>query len=230
VSSANAGATGANVEISALMGDGESITPFIGNTQPGQIISIKVVSGGSGYQYIPQVDLTGSGDGTATASATIENVYVALPGRWTSSDSILSTSERKLQGRDYYVDYSYVTSSTIEFTKYKKILKQLLHPAGFVNYADLNENVTFNANTISISTSSANTISGTINIANASIYVTGTNTKFNVANSRGTLTVGSNIAVNGVIRTVSSIISNTNLSVSSAFTNSANAQTVIILT
>jgi hypothetical protein len=105
-----------------------------------------------------------------------------------------------------------------------------LHPAGFVNYADLNENATFNANTISISTSSANTISGTINIANASIYVTGTNTKFNVANSRGTLTVGSNIAVNGVIRTVSSIISNTNLSVSSAFTNSANAQTVIILT
>ena len=96
VSSANAGATGANIQISALMGDGESITPFIGNTQPGQIISIKVVSGGSGYQYIPQVDLTGSGDGSATASATIENVYVALPGRWTSSDSILSTSERKL--------------------------------------------------------------------------------------------------------------------------------------
>jgi hypothetical protein len=230
VSSANAGATGANIQISALMGDGESITPFIGNTQPGQIISIKVVSGGSGYQYIPQVDLTGSGDGSATASATIENVYVALPGRWTSSDSILSTSERKLQGRDYYVDYSYVTSSTIEFTKYKKILKQLLHPAGFVNYADLNENATFNANTILISTSSANTLSGTINVANASIYVTGTNTKFNVANSKGTLTIGSNIAVNGVIRTVSSIISNTNLSVSSAFTTSANAQTVIILT
>lgn len=230
VASSNAGATGANVEISALMGDGESITPFIGNTQPGQIISIKVVSGGSGYQYIPQVDLTGSGSGTATASATIEDVYVALSGRWTSSDSILSTSERKLQGRDYYVDYSYITASTTEFKKYKKILKQLLHPAGFVNYADLNENASFAANTINISTTSANTISGTINIANASIYVIGTNTRFNVANSRGTLTVGSNIAVNGVIRTVSSIISNTNLSVSSAFTNSANAQTVIILT
>ncbi len=44
VASSNAGATGANVQISALMGDGESLTPFIGNTQPGQIISIKVVS------------------------------------------------------------------------------------------------------------------------------------------------------------------------------------------
>ena len=230
VASSNAGATGANVQISALMGDGEALTPFIGNTQPGQIISIKVVSGGTGYQYIPQVDLTGSGDGTATASAVIENVYISLPGRWTTSDSILSTSERKLQGRNYYVDYAYVTASTTEFTKYKKVLKQLLHPAGFVNYADLNKDTSFTANTITISTTSSNTIAGTVNVGNNSIYVIGSNTKFNVSNSRGILTIGSNISVNNVIRTVSSIISNTNLAVSSAFTTDANAQTAIILT
>lgn len=230
ITSSNGSATGANVQISALMGDGESITPFIGNTRPGQIITIKVVSGGSGYQYIPQVDLTGSGDGTATASATIEDVFISLPGRWTTSDSILSSSERKLQGRNYYVDYAYVTSSTTEFTKYKKVLKQLLHPAGFINYADLNENVSFNANTITISTTSSNTIAGTVNVANGSIYVIGSNTKFNVSNSRGILTIGSNISVNNVIRTVSSIISNTNLAVSLAFTTNANAQTAIILT
>jgi hypothetical protein len=219
----------ANVQISALMADGESLTPFIGNTQPGQIISIKVVSGGTGYQYIPQVDLTGSGSGTATASAVIEDVYVSLPGRWTTSDSILSTSERKLQGQDYYVDYSYITSSAVEFTKYKKVLKQLLHPAGFINYADLNENASFNANTITVSTTSANTIAGTVNVSNGSIYITGVNTKFNVSNSRGTLTIGSNVSVNNIIRTVSSIISNTNIAVSSAFTTSANAQTAFIL-
>ena len=229
VSSSNVSATGANVEISALMADGESLTPFIGNTQPGQIISIKVVSGGTGYQYIPQVDLTGSGSGTATASAVIEDVYISLPGRWTTSDSILSTSERKLQGRDYYVDYSYITSSAVEFTKYKKVLKQLLHPAGFINYADLNENASFNANTITVSTTSANTIAGTVNVSNGSIYITGVNTKFNVSNSRGTLTIGSNVSVNNIIRTVSSIISNTNIAVSSAFTTSANAQTAFIL-
>jgi len=219
----------ANVQISALMADGESLTPFIGNTQPGQIISIKVVSGGTGYQYIPQVDLTGSGSGTATASAVIEDVYISLPGRWTTSDSILSTSERKLQGQDYYVDYSYITSSAVEFTKYKKVLKQLLHPAGFINYADLNENASFNANTITVSTTSANTIAGTVNVSNGSIYITGVNTKFNVSNSRGTLTIGSNVSVNNIIRTVSSIISNTNIAVSSAFTTSANAQTAFIL-
>ncbi len=220
----------ANIEITSTMSNGETLTPFIGNTQPGQIVSIKVLSGGSGYEYIPQVDLTGIGNGLATANAQIEAGYITLPGRWTTSDSILSTSERKLQGRDYYVDYSYVTSSLTEFAKYKAILKQLMHPAGFINYADLNEFATITSNTITISTTSANTISGTVAITNGSIYVNGTNTKFNVANTKGTLTVGDNVSVSGVIRTVSNIISNTNLAVSVAFTSNASAQTLIILT
>ncbi len=188
------------------------------------------MTGGSGYQYIPQIDLTTLGNGNATANATVESSYVSLPGRWITSDSILSTSERKLQGRNYYVDYSYITSSLTEFSKYKTVLQQLLHPSGFVNYADLNKESNIAANNLSISSSSANTISGTVAITNGTIYITGTNTKFNIANTRGILTVGSNVAVNGVIRTVSSIISNTNISVSAAFTSNATAQTLIILT
>ena len=230
VSVSSVAGVNANIEITSTMSNGESLTPYIGNTQPGQIVSIKVISGGSGYEYIPQVDLTGIGNGLATANAQIEAGYITLPGRWTTSDSILSTSERKLQGRDYYVDYSYVTSSLTEFAKYKTILKQLMHPAGFINYADLNEFATITSNTITISTTSANTISGTVAITNNSIYVTGTNTKFNVANTNGILSIGSNVSVNGVIRTISSIISNTNLAVSVAFTSNASAQTLIILT
>ena len=99
-----------------------------------------------------------------------------------------------------------------------------------VNYADLNKLASFNANTISVSATSGNTISGTVNIANASIYITGTNTKFNIANTQNIFTIGSNIAINGVIRTISSIVSNTNLSVNSAFTSTATAQTLIIIT
>jgi hypothetical protein len=212
------------------MSDGETLTPFIGNTQPGQIITIKVLTGGSGYQYIPQIDLSSLGDGSATANASVESSYINLPGRWTTSDSILSTSERKLQGRNYYVDYSYITSSLTEFTKYKTVLRELLHPSGFVNYADLNKESDILSNNLTISSTSSNTISGTVSITNGTIYITGTNTKFNVSNTRGTLTVGSNVAVNGVIRTVSSIISNTNIAVSSAFTSNATAQTLIILT
>lgn len=221
--------TSANIEVSALMSDNESITPFIGNVQPGQIITIKVVDGGSGYQYIPQVDLTGYGDGTATANAEIEAVYSTFPGRWTTSDSILSTPERRLQGENYYVDYSYITSSLTEFTKYKNILRDLLHPSGYVQYADLNKKSIIVPTTITYNTATESTLSGTVNVENTSIYVTGTNTYFNVANTNGIISTGSNIAINGIIRTIDSIISNTNLSVTSAFTSTSNAQTVIIL-
>jgi len=221
--------SGANIAITSLMGDGERLTALT-DSVPGQIISIKVTSGGTGYQYIPQVDLTTKGDGTATAAATIGASYAILPGRWTTSDSILSSSERKLQGSDFYVDYSYITSSLTQFTKYKTILKELLHPAGFVNYADLNKNSAIPANTVYINTSTANSISGTVTTSNGSIYVTGINTKFNIANTRGTLTLGTSIAVNGELRIINSIISNTNISVSSAFTTNSSGETLIIVT
>jgi hypothetical protein len=220
----------ANIQIHSTMSNGDVLSPFVGALLPGAILSITMLDGGKKYAFVPQVVLTGYGDGTATGVAVIDDVYTSLPGRWTTSDSILSSSERKLAGRDYYVDYSYITSSTTEFTKYKSVLKNLLHPAGMINYADLNKISSFNANTISISTSSGNTISGIVSVTNASIFVTGTNTKFNVSNTLGILTVGSNIAINGVIRTVNNIISNTNISVSSAYTSDANTQTVIILT
>ena len=226
--STDSGGSGANIAITSLMGNGEQLQA-IADAVAGEIISIKLTSGGIGYEYIPQVDLTGFGDGRAIANAVLGGVFTTLPGRWTTSDSILSSSERKLQGENYYVDYSYVTSSLTEFGKYKQIIKQLLHPAGFVNYADLNKLSALDAN-VAITSETANTISGNVSVTSGSIFVTGTGTKFNIANTRGIFTIGSNIAVNGEIRIISTIISNTNLSVTSAFTQSADDQTLIILT
>jgi hypothetical protein len=60
--------------------------------------------------------------------------------------------------------------------------------------------------------------------------LTGTGTRFNVANDRGIFSIGSNISVNGQIRVIDSIISNTNLQVDSAFTSNSVEQTLIILT
>ena len=77
--------------------------------------------------------------------------------------------------------------------------------------------------------STVRTLSGLVNVANASIYVTGSNTRFNVANSLGIMTIGSYIAVNSEIRVVSSIISNTNLAVTSAFTITANNEQLAVL-
>ena len=220
----------ANLSITALMGDGENLYGSADQAL-GAILKIRIVNSGAGYQYPPQIDLTGYGDGNATANAKVESSYVTFPGRWTTSDSILSASERVIQGREYYVDYAYVLSSSVEFSKFKEIFKNLIHPAGFVQYAEykidetiLSNGITSNAITIS------STISGTVNVSAGSIIVSGTNTRFNIANTNSILTIGSQIAVNSEIRTVNSIHSNGVVTVSSAFTQTSNDQTLVIVT
>ena len=220
--------TGANVIVKALMGDGEDLKAF-SDAIAGQILSISLTSGGEGYQYIPQVDLSTLGDGNATANAALGPSYSSFPGRWITSDSIISNSERKLQGANYYIDFSYVTASLTEFARYKRILFDLLHPAGFVNYADLNKNIFVEVPQSVTQIDTSNTISGLVSITNTSIFVTGIGTRFNVANSLGILTIGTNIVVNNEIKVVDSIISNTNLSVTSAFTSTANNKELIIV-
>jgi hypothetical protein len=223
--------TGANANLSviALMGDGENLFAAA-DKNLGEILKIRIIDAGSGYVYPPTIDLTKSGNKSATANSEVESSYVTLPGRWTTSDSILSASERVVQGREYYVDYAYVLSSKVEFDKFKETFKNLVHPAGFIEYAEFKIDQTIAANTVTTTTINvANTIAGTVNV-NSSIYVIGTNTKFNIAVTRGIMTVGSSIAVNSQIRTISSIISNTELRVSSAFTQSANAETLVIVT
>ena len=179
------------------------------------------------------VDLSSYGDGTATANASLTPTYDVLPGRWTTSDSILSSYDRKLQGRDYYINYSYLLSSTEEFAKYKKVFKELLHPAGFKMYGEVQHlDILDFTNTVAeplVKPYNIRTLSGTVNIANASIYVTGTNTKFNVANTNGVITIGAYIAVNNEIRVINSIISNTNLAVTSAFTITANNEAMVVM-
>jgi len=82
--------------------------------------------------------------------------------------------------------------------------------------------------TPNVTITTTDTISGTINV-NSSIYIIGTGTKFNIANGN-TISIGSNVAVNGEIRTINSILGNTVMTVSSAFTTYSNNQTLIIVT
>lgn len=224
--------TGAIVAVTAIMGDGEDLTAR-GTKRPGEIEEITITNPGSGIKVIPQIILTDYGDGTAIANSTLTPSYETYEGRWTTSDGILSSADRKIQGRDYYVDYSYLTSSTVEFAKYKKIFKELIHPAGFRAYGEITKLDVFETSTATLDTIVApitiKTLSGKVNIANASIIVTGTGTKFNVANTLRTITIGSYIAVNSEIRVVNNIISNTQLTVSSPFTITANGQELIVM-
>ena len=224
--------TGAVVRVIGILGDGENLIAS-GTKKPGEIEEITITDPGEGFTATPLVDLTLFGDGTATANATLSPTYQTFPGRWTTSDSILSSSDRKIQGRDYYMDYSYLLSSTVEFSKYKKIFKELMHPAGFQVYSELQRLDVLDSSAATVETlvypETIKTLSGKVNVANSSIYVTGINTKFNVANSLGFITLGAYIAVNSEIKIINSIISNTNLSVTSAFTYTANIQDMVVV-
>jgi len=224
--------TGAVVRVIGILGDGENLIAS-GTKRPGEIEEITITDPGEGFTATPLVDLTLFGDGTATANATLSPTYQTFPGRWTTSDSILSSSDRKIQGRDYYMDYSYLLSSTVEFSKYKKIFKELMHPAGFQVYSELQKLDVLDSSAATVETlvypETIKTLSGKVNVANSSIYVTGINTKFNVANSLGFITLGAYIAVNSEIKIINSIISNTNLSVTSAFTYTANIQDMVVV-
>lgn len=234
--------TDANIILDSLMGDGEDLTAR-GSRLPGAIVKIKIVESGKGYKYLPFISLEQSGDGLAIANASIESSFVTFDGKWTTSDSIISSTERKIQGRDYYVDYSYVTSSKIEFRKYKNILKELLHPAGLVNYARLRMEEEVNVDDMEIvKVPVTSTLSGRVNIGEGSIYMTGSGTLFNVANDRGIMTANSIIDVNGKIYVVNTIISNTNVEVRQVesglgytvstvpFETTENLQSIIVLT
>jgi len=223
---------GAIVRVIGILGDGEHLIAS-GTKRPGEIEEVTITDPGEGFTSTPQVDLTLFGDGTATANATLSPTYESFPGRWTTSDSILSSSDRKIQGRNYYMDYSYLLSSTVEFSKYKKIFKELMHPAGFQAYSEMRRLDLLDSSEATVETlvypETIKTLSGKVNVANSSIYVTGINTKFNVANSLGFITLGAYIAVNSEIRVINSIISNTNLSVTSAFTYTANIQDMVVV-
>ena len=223
---------GAIVRVIGILGDGEHLIAS-GTKRPGEIEEVTITDPGEGFTATPQVDLTLFGDGTATANATLSSTYESFPGRWTTSDSILSSSDRKIQGRNYYMDYSYLLSSTVEFSKYKKIFKELMHPAGFQVYSEMRRLDLLDSSEATVETlvypETIKTLSGKVNVANSSIYVTGINTKFNVANSLGFITLGAYIAVNSEIRVINSIISNTNLSVTSAFTYTANIQDMVVV-
>jgi hypothetical protein len=224
--------SGAVVRVIGILGDGENLIAS-GTKRPGEIEEVTITDPGEGFTATPLVDLSLFGDKTATANATLSPTYQTFLGRWTTSDSILSSSDRKIQGRDYYMDYSYLLSSTVEFSKYKKIFKELMHPAGFQVYSEMQrlDELDSSAATIDalVYPETIKTLSGKVSVVNSSIYVTGSNTKFNVANSLGFITIGAYIAVNSEIKIINSIISNTNLSVTSAFTYTANIQDMVVV-
>ena len=226
-------ATGNNAILisEAIYGDGESLLADA-EFDPGQIRSILLTNPGSQYETVPTINLTGLGNGLANAVATLLSSQFTYEGKFITTDGLLS-SDRRIQDRDYYQNYSYVIQSQTDFNKYSQVLKDLIHPSGTRMFAEymIRKTVTpqraTSAKTGQVSRET--TLTGTVNVANASIVVTGTGTLFNVANTNGTITIGCSVLVNNEIRTVNNIISNTSLTVTSPFTYTSNGNTIVTI-
>ena len=139
VRSSNAQAHGANVQVVCLLGRGETLTPITSTI--GKIESLTIVSRGTGYLTAPTLDLSGSGDGTAQASVDIITGTYTYPGRYINDDGHLS-GYNFLQDEHYYQPFSYVVKAKESIESYRKILKDILHPAGmklFGEYAFVGE-------------------------------------------------------------------------------------------
>jgi len=222
---------GANLVVDTFMGQDVEFDYELGDGIQGKILSIKVLNPGKGYTVTPIVDLKLSGDGTATADANIRSSFISLPGRWIESDGLLSDDNIRLQGENYYIDFSYVISSQVEFQRYKNIVKDMLNPSGMVNYAKytITDDITSNVTAIVIDRFSRQ-LAGQINVSANSINVYGNeNVYFELANTTGILTEGSVILVNSEMRVVNSIINNTTITVSHPFEYSSNDEFMRIL-
>jgi hypothetical protein len=221
---------GAILQVEHFMGQDADFVYESGDGVEGKILSIRVLSPGKGYTVRPIVDLKFSGDGTATAEANIRSSFVKLPGRWITSDGLLSADEIRLQGNNYYVDFSYVISSQVEFQRYKNIVKDLLNPVGTINYAIYKILENIDSQLLYYVFDDLNReVAGTVNVSSNSAFVWGTNTYFEVANTIGLMTEGSYILVNSEIRIVNSIINNTTITVSEPYEYSANDQTITLV-
>lgn len=124
--SSNTG-NGANIAVTALLGYGADF--LSANSSIGEIQRLVVTNGGFDYTDPPTIDLSGSGDGTATAVVTIVDGVHEAPGRYLNDDGHIS-SFNFIQDRDYYQNFSYVVKVRQSINKYRQAMKQLTHPAG----------------------------------------------------------------------------------------------------
>lgn len=135
---------GGNVAVTAILGAGETLVST--SDEVGAILSLSILSGGSGYKTPPTINLANQGSGTAQAVATIVEGVFTYPGRYLNDDGHLS-SYNFLQDGKYYHNYSYVVKIKQSINDYRKALKDLVHPSGmslFGEYTDIDNGETMN--------------------------------------------------------------------------------------
>ncbi len=123
----------ANLALLSTLASGENLQP---TTNAGAIQAVQVTNPGTRYRTNATADMTSSGDGNANLAPTVVAGIFNYTGYYIDSSSFLSSSS-KLEDRDYYQNFSYVLRSRIPLDRYQSVLKQLLHPAGMIQFSEV---------------------------------------------------------------------------------------------
>lgn len=125
---------GAEITVKTVLGDGEILQ--VANSSLGGIEELTIINRGDGYDVPPTLNLTSIGDGTAQAVSTIIEGIYTYPGRYLNEDGRLS-SQKYLQNKDFYQNFSYVIKAKSTFDSYKKQLDDTVHVAGTRTFAEV---------------------------------------------------------------------------------------------
>lgn len=171
VISSNALASGAVVQVAAVLGSGEVL--YSADSAQGRILSLQLLKSGSGYTTPPTLNLTQIGDGTAQAVATIITGAFTYPGRYLNDDGHIS-SYNFIQDRDYYQKFSYVVKVKQSLDKYRAVFKNLIHPAGmklFGEYMTVDDGTNLNLSIRGISDNLVSTTAKTYRFETGNVYI-----------------------------------------------------------
>lgn len=99
--------------------------------QNGEVLEVSITNFGANYITAPTITFpeVESGKTRATGTATI-GAFLPSPGFYNSREGELSSTKR-IQDSEYFQNYSYVIKSEVAISRYRDIVKNLLHPAGF---------------------------------------------------------------------------------------------------
>jgi hypothetical protein len=95
-------------------------------------ISTGLNFGGSGNFTIP----ASPSGGTQAVISGVMGAMASMPGEYLNTDGQLS-DDKVLQDGYVYQDFSYIVQAGVELSKYKTLMKKLVHPAGFVVFGDV---------------------------------------------------------------------------------------------
>lgn len=140
------------------------------------------------------------GDGRAKATAVFENGLIRYPGIYLNNDGQPS-SDQKLQDDKKYHNYSYVINTTNDYYKFKKTLREVVHPIGmksFVTRIDTHSKDVF-AQNASIIHLTQDYHSNTFNVSNGSNNLISTSLTPNVYSE---VSVGDFVVLKNLFKTI----------------------------